>query len=170
MAMLSTRVSWLLAGTAAAVAVVVGTLWTVNLDGPTTPDRDGTIEIVVDRYGFEPDQIAVPSDEPVTLRFINNNDFIYHLTIGRDQLETDGVPTGFEQDLFAGTTARAEPARAWRPPTEAFDAVTINLAEQATSTITVTLPKDRVGTWEAGCFVGRGCTAELQDAFTVVVE
>ena len=167
--MLNTRTTWLIAGLVA-VALATGILLIGSPDGATRPDREGTIEIVVDRYRFEPAVIAIPSDEPVTLRFVNTNDFIYHLAFGQDRFETDGVPTGFERDLFAGAVAQADPPQAWRAPTANVAAVTINLYEQSTSTITVTLPEGREGTWEAGCFVGRGCTAELHEAFTIIVE
>lgn len=164
------KLPWIIAGAGmvfALIAVLVIGPWP---DGPTRPDGDGTIEVVVDRYRFEPSEIVIPSGEPVTLRFVNRNDFIYHLTFGRELVETDGTPSGFEKDLFAGVTAQAEPPAAWEPPTEGFDAVTVDLYEESTSELVVTLPADRAGTWEAGCFVGRGCTAELQDALTVIVE
>jgi hypothetical protein len=169
MVMVRTRAPWLIAG-AVAVAVTVGIVLLQPFGGPTRPDRDGTVEIVVDRYRFEPDVISIPSGEPVTLRFTNENDFIYHLSFGREPLETEGVPTGFAEDLFADISARADPPRAWQGPTATVDAVTVNLYERSTSAITVTLPDDRVGSWEAGCFVGRGCAAELQEAFTIIVE
>lgn len=168
--MSQTKTPWLIVGAGVLVAAVAALLLGPWLDGPARPDADGTIEVVVDRYRFEPAEIALPSGEPVTLRFVNRNDFIYHLTFGRELVETDGLATGFEHDLFAGVSAEADPPAAWEPPTENFDAVTVNLYEDSTSELVVTLPAERVGTWEAGCFVGRGCTAELQDALRVIVE
>jgi hypothetical protein len=168
--MAQAKVPWLIVGVGVLVAAIAALLLGPWFDGLARPDADGTIEVVVDRYRFEPAEIAIPSGEPVTLRFVNRNDFIYHLTFGHEQVETDGIPSGFEQDLFAGVSAEADPPAAWQPPTGEFDAVTVNLYEDSTSELLVTLPADRVGTWEAGCFVGRGCTAELQEALTVIVE
>ena len=168
--MLQTKTPWLIVGAGVIVALVAALLLGPWLDGPAGPDADGTIEVIVDGYRFEPAEIAIPSGEPVTLQFVNRNDFIYHLTFGRELVETDGVPSGFEEDLFAGVTAQAEPPAAWEPPTEGFDAVTVNLYEDSTSELVVTLPADRVGVWEAGCFAGSGCAAKLQDALTVIVE
>lgn len=68
-----TKVLWLIAGAGVIVAVAASQLLDTWLDGPTRPDGDGTIEVVVDRYRFEPSEIVIPS--------------------------------GFEEDQFAGVTA-----------------------------------------------------------------
>lgn len=150
--------------------VAFGIVLATSLTGPARPDAQGVVEIEVDRYEFDPAVVELPTDEPVTLRFVNRNDYIYHLTFGQDLVRENGRATGFATDLFADVGAQADPPSAWRGPTPTFAGTTISLAEGSVSTITVTVPEDRRGTWHVGCFVGRGCDAELQDALTFIVD
>ncbi len=160
-----TRIVALVAAVAA-VAVLV-----VVLTGPdeARPGPDGVVSIAIEGTDFIPSRIVLPAGEPITLEFENRNDFIHHLAIGR-ALEQTEAGTQFVEDLLAGIDAEADPERAWLPPTEEFDNVTLVLPEETTVTYELTLPEDRAGTWEVGCFVGRGCDANLLEGAEVVVE
>lgn len=160
-----TRIVALVAAVAAvAVAVFV-------LTGPeeARPGPDGVVSIAIEATEFVPSRIVLPAGEPITLEFENRNDFIHHLAIGRE-LEQTEAGSEFAEDLLAGVDAEADPPRAWLPPTEEFDNVTLVLPEESTVTFELTLPEDRTGTWEVGCFVGRGCDANLLEGAEVVVE
>lgn len=134
------------------------------------PDADGVLEVVVDGFEFEPSQLVLPAGEPVTLVFDNRNDFIHHLTVGRSVVEEDGRAVGFREDLFAEVSAVADPPRAWLPPTGTVDTVTINLPARTTVTLEFTLPEDRVGTWQIGCFVGHDCDTRISPEAQIRVE
>jgi hypothetical protein len=151
----------------AAVAALVFVL--VGPDDEARPAADGRVTVAIEGTEFIPSRIVLPVDEPITLEFENRNDFIHHLAIGRTLQQTE-AGAEFSEDLLAGIDAEADPARAWLEPTEAFANVTLVLPERSTVTYELTLPEDRAGTWEVGCFVGRGCDAHLLEGAEVVVE
>ncbi len=165
-----TRTITLSAAIVAAVAAV-GVLLFVLLgsEDEARPGPDGVVDIAIEGTEFIPSRVVLPAGEPITLEFDNRNDFIHHLAIGRSLQQTE-EGAEFSEDLLAGVDAEADPERAWLPPTEQFDNVTLVLPESSTVTYEVTLPEDRVGTWEVGCFVGRGCDARLLEGAEVVVE
>lgn len=144
----------------------------IVFDGPSDgrPDADGVVEVVVEGFVFSPGQLTLPAGQPVTLVIDNRNEFIHHLTVGRSAVEEDGRAVGFEEDLFAGVSVVADPPRAWLPPTPTVDTVTLNLPARSTVTYRFTLPEDRVGTWQIGCFVGRGCETRISPEAEVRVE
>jgi len=136
-----------------AVAVVLATR-------PGTPagtaDDDGRLEVVLEDYRFDVGTWSVPAGRPVTLVFINRDDVSHPLTFGGTLIERDGRPVGLTDELFAGLTPRVTPAAALQPPVET-DGFTIQIAGGSTVTIEVEFPIDRIGTWNVGCFLGRGC-------------
>lgn len=134
------------------------------------PDSDGVLEVVVEGFAFEPERLTLPAGQPVTLVIENRNGFIHHLTVGRSVVEEGGLAVGFEEDLFAGISAVADPPRSWLPPTATVGTVTLNLPARSVVTYRFTLPEDRVGTWQIGCFVGRGCDARVSPEAEVRVE
>jgi hypothetical protein len=161
-----TRMVALVAGVAA-VAVLLIVL--VGPDDEARPGPEGTVTIAIEGTEFIPSRLVLPAGEPITLAFENRNDFIHHLAIGRTLQQTE-AGAEFSEDLLSGVDAEADPARAWLAPTEGFANVTLVLPERSTVTYELTLPEDRVGTWEVGCFVGRGCDAHLLEGAEVVVE
>jgi hypothetical protein len=113
---------------------------------------------------------VLPAGEPVTLVFVNTQDFNHNLTFGRSPVERDGRPVGFDEDLLAGVDARVTPPQAWIASGDADRGVTINVAANSTVTAELVLPSDRVGTWQAGCFVGPGCDPRVGLAAELTVE
>ena len=154
-----------------AVVLGAGVLWLLRAgaDEVARPDRDGVVSIAIEGTEFSPSRIVLPVGEPITLVVDNRNDFIHHLAVGRT-LQEDESGAAFAEDLFAGIDAHAEPSQAWLAPTEGFGNVTLVLHERATASFELTLPDDRVGTWQVGCFIGRGCEARILEATEVVVE
>ena len=161
-----TRIVALVAAVAAVAALV---FVVVGPDDEARPGGDGVVSVAIEGTEFIPSRLVLPAGEPITLEFDNRNDFIHHLAIGRT-LEQTEEGAEFAEDLLAGVDAQADPSRAWLPPTEEFDNVTLVLPESSTVTYALTLPEDRVGRWEVGCFVGRGCDAHLLEGAEVVVE
>jgi len=161
-----TRIVALVAAVAA-VGVVLFVL--VGSDDDARPGPDGVVSVAIEGTEFLPSRIVLPAGEEITLEFDNRNDFIHHLAIGRSLRQTE-AGAEFAEDLLAGVDADAEPTRAWLAPTEEFANVTLVLPESSTVSYELTLPEDRVGTWEVGCFIGRGCDAHLLEGAEVVVE
>ncbi|MEX2549409.1 MAG: hypothetical protein WD638_04220 [Nitriliruptoraceae bacterium] len=150
----------------AAIAVVVVFR---GSDEFARPGPDGVVTVVVEGTTFTPSSLALPAGQPFSLVFENRNDFIHHLAVGRS-LERDDDGAYFAEDLFAGVTARADPPEAWLPPTETAEHVTLVLPARETVRYELTLPEDRTGEWQLGCFIGRGCDARLHPEVEIVVE
>lgn len=150
---------------AAITLVLVG-----GADDAARPDGDGVLEIELHDYGFEPDTLRLPTGERLTLRFVNQDDPSHHVSLGREVRERDGRAVGFDDDLFAGLDARVTPPAAQTGPTAEQPGFEVLVRGNETVTVEVTLPPERAGTWEIGCFTGRGCHYRAGLAGTVIVE
>jgi hypothetical protein len=138
--------------------------------GPAQPDGDGRLEIVMDDYEFEPADLALPTDVPLELVFVNRDDTVHHVSFGRNVMVEDGAEVGFAEDLFAGTSARFDPPRARVGPSEQFPTLSVRVDPGSTATLYVTVPEDREGDWMFGCFTARGCQFRAGLAGTITVE
>lgn len=165
--MTTTRTVGLVAALAIAGLVLVVTGGT---DPVAQPDDDGVLEITLRDYGFEPDEVVLPSGEQLTLRLVNLDDASHHVSFGRDVLEDDGRAVAFEEDLFDEVATRVTPVAAEASPNELHEGFAVLVPGNDTVTIEVTIPAERSGTWEIGCFTGRGCHYRSGLAGTVVVE
>jgi hypothetical protein len=143
---------------AVGIAVVIAAAVVVTRPGlpPGTADADGRLEVVLEDYRFDVDAWTVPAGRPVTLVFVNRDEVSHPLTFGGTLIERDGRPAGLADDLFPGLTPRVTPPSALQPPVET-DGFTVQVPGGATVTIEVEFPADRIGTWNVGCFLGRGC-------------
>jgi uncharacterized cupredoxin-like copper-binding protein len=108
-------------------------------------------------YRFAPEEIALPTDTPLQLVFVNRDEVGHHVAIGRQVLEENGTQLGFAEDLFAGASVRVDPSRARVGPSEQHPTFTILVEPGTTATIWVTLPAEQAGDWELGCFTAAGC-------------
>jgi hypothetical protein len=127
------------------------------LDGSASPDGDGRLEIVMEDYRFEPADIALPTGTPLELVFVNRDDTVHHVSFGRDVILDAGDEVGFAEDLLAGTDARIDPSQARVGPSDQFPTLSVQVEPGKTATLYVTLPEDRAGEWQMGCFTARGC-------------
>jgi hypothetical protein len=138
---------------------------------PGRPDADGRLEVTIEGYRVDVDTWRLPAEQPITLVVVNRDEVSHPLSFGRGDIEDDLLRTvGYEEDLFAGLEPRVTPTTAIvepRPPNEGF---TVQVAPLGTTTVEVTFPTDRIGTWHAGCFLGRGCHLAAGVRATVVIE
>lgn len=165
--MTATRTVGLVAALAIAGIILVVTGGT---DSAARPDDDGLLEVTLRDYGFEPDEVVLPSGEPLTLRLTNVDDASHHVSFGREVVEDGDRAVAFAEDLFAGLDPRVTPVSAESQPNEFHDGFAALVRGNETVTIEVTIPPERAGTWEIGCFTGRGCHYRTGLAGTVVVE
>jgi hypothetical protein len=138
--------------------------------GGDRPGRDGILEITVQDYSLTPAAFTVPAGEAVRLIFVSENEFTQNLTIGRSEIEEGGRPIGFQEDLLADLEVRVDPSSAWIAPTSTFDTVTLSVKPGASVTLDVTLPEDRVGVWQIGCYLGNSCDYRVGPAGEMTVE
>jgi hypothetical protein len=155
----------------ALVAIIAVAVFLPRLgDGAASPDGDGQLEIVMEDYRFEPADISLPTATPVQLVFVNRDDTVHHVSFGREVIVDEGDEIGFAEDLLAGTDARIDPSRARVGPSEQFPTLSVQVEPGETATLYVTLPEDRTGEWQMGCFTARGCQFRTGLAGTVEVE
>jgi hypothetical protein len=141
-----------------ALLVVIAVVLVGRLDTRAgTADAEGRLEIVLDSYAFVEDDLTVRAEEPATLVIVNRDEVSHPVTFGRDLVQDDGRAAGYAESLFAGLDPRVTPASAGR---DAVEHGTIVVRGGETVTVEVTFPRDRVGTWSVGCFLGRGCHYE----------
>jgi hypothetical protein len=163
------RYAPLLAVTVVALIAVVVFLPRLG-DGTASPDRGGRLEIVMEDYRFGPADIALPTEAPVQLVFVNRDDTVHHVSFGREVIVDEGDEIGFAEDLLADTDARIDPSRASVGPSEQFPTLSVQVEPGETATLYVTLPAERAGEWQMGCFTARGCQFRTGLAGTVEVE
>ena len=138
--------------------------------GATGPGGDGRLEIVMEDYRFEPADITRSTGTPLELVFVNRDDTVHHVSFGRDVILDAGDEIGFAEDLLAGTNTRVEPSRARVGPSEQFPTLSVGVEPGGTATLYVTLPEDRAGAWQMGCFTARGCQFRTGLAGTIEVD
>ena len=134
------------------------------------PDQDGVLVLTMQDYRFETSEFVLPAGEPVTLRFVNRDDVSHHISFGRGIVEENRRAVGFEEDLLAGLDLRVTPPGAQVEVSPPYRGTTVLARGGETVTIEVVVPEDRRGTWELGCFTGRGCHYRAGLAAEVTVE
>lgn len=160
----------LVVGLVVLVAVVVGAvLWARPAGDPGRADAEGRLEVVLEDYRFDVEDWTVPAGAPVTLVLVNRDEVSHPLTFGGALVEADGVPVGYEDGLFDGLAPVVTPASATVAEGEG-PGFTVAVPGGSTVTIEVTFPAERVGGWNVGCFLGRGCHLGAGLAATLTVE
>jgi plastocyanin len=134
--------------------------------GPTNSDA---WEVVLQDHRFEPGEVAVPAGRPVTLTFDNRDEVTHDVSIGRHVAEHDGRAIGFGEDLLHGIPLRVTPRSALRTPQPPYQGTTIAVRGGQRVEVELTVPTERVGEWQLGCFTGRGCHYQAGLAATLHV-
>ena len=150
----------------ALTAIVVGG----QADDPGRPDADGLVEVTMDRYRFEPDELFLPAESPVTLSFTNLGNNVHTVALGRQVIEVDGEQFGFHEDLIADLSPTLSPQRTRVGPIGPGEPFRFAVDPGETVQLSVTIPAERVGEWEIGCFNACGAHYRAGLAGTVHVE
>lgn len=121
---------------------------------PTVASAHHT-EIVMEEYRFVPDEVVVPAEQPVTLRFVNRDEASHHVAFGRSPV-TEGVDACFDEDLFDGLSPVVVPARALVGGSDTGEPFEVLVEPGQSVELRAEIPADRAGEWEIGCFTARG--------------
>lgn len=146
--------------------VVVG----ARVDDPGRPDADGLVEVTMDRYRFVPDELFLPAETPVTLSFTNVGNNVHTVALGRQVIEENGEQFGFREDLVADLSPTLVPQRTRLGPIGPDEPFRFTVGPGETVRLSVTIPEERVGDWEIGCFNACGAHYRAGLAGTVRVE
>jgi uncharacterized cupredoxin-like copper-binding protein len=139
-------------------------------DDPGRPDADGVVEVTMDRYRFQPDELFLPAGSPVTLSFTNLGNNVHTVALGRQVIEEDGQQFGFREDLVADLSPTLVPQRTRLGPIGPDEPFRFTVDPGETVQLSVTIPAERVGEWEIGCFNACGAHYRAGLAGTVHVE
>jgi hypothetical protein len=134
------------------------------------PGPDGVLELTMEDYRFDTPEMVLPAGEPIMLRFINRDEVSHHISFGREIVEENNRAVGFQEDLLAGVDLRVTPPGAEIDLAPPYQGTTVQAHGGETVTLEMTLPEERRGTWELGCFTGRGCHYRAGLAAEVIVE
>jgi uncharacterized cupredoxin-like copper-binding protein len=114
------------------------------------------VEIVMDDYSFEPQEITIPSGEKVELRFINKGDAVHEFLAGKKITEDN---EGYREDLFDGIKISKyindKPVK-MDEHSDHSHGVTIEIKPGEEGSLIFTLPANKKGEWEMGCFIEFG--------------
>lgn len=126
------------------------------------------ITITMEEYRFEPNTVQVKAGQEVRLTLVNKGKEPHELMIGRTLVAHEGRPAGFAQDFFEGITVKAE--RGGKPidvkelmeeEEEAHGFMVVLEPGEEPVTIIFTIPSNKVGEWEMGCFESDGSHWQL---------
>lgn len=127
-----------------------------------------SITLSMEEYRFDPAQIQVKAGQEVRLTLVNKGKEPHELMIGRNVVTHEGRPAGFAQDFFEGIPVKAE--RGGKPidvkelmeeEEEAHGFMVALEPGEEPVTLIFTVPRDKVGEWEMGCFENEGTHWQL---------
>lgn len=126
------------------------------LIGCAQPAGPVEIRITMNEYKFEPDTIRVKAGQEVRLVLVNAGRRDHELMIGRNV--RSGNPAGYHTDFFAGLSPQVsgEKIKKEEEEAEAHAGFMVALEPGGRATLVFTVPADRVGEWEMGCFEENG--------------
>ncbi len=139
----------------AAGGALAAFLW--GASDATRPDRDGVLNVRMERYKFEPDVWHVVAGEPVTFRFENRDEVTHHVSMGRGIVEAENRAVAFEDDLLEGLEVQVRPATAKVDLGPPYDSRVVEVRGGTTVEVSTRFTDEQVGEWHVGCFTGRGC-------------
>lgn len=134
------------------------------------PDGNGELDIELTARHFEPDHLYLPTEQPLTLTFANHGDVAHTIAFGRGTVEESGHSAAPAVDMLEGVAVEVDPSGALVHPTGQTPYTGFRLETDETVTVRLTVPEDRAGEWELGCFTARGCYYETGFRADVTVE
>ena len=110
------------------------------------------------------DAIVLQAGQPYELLFANVGTMEHEVLIGRELLVEDGVPDGYETNLFDAVVIDLYEDD-WMVRMTGM--IEFELEEGESLAMLVTVPEDLVGTWEIGCFIPGHYQAGMKAPFVI---
>jgi len=108
--------------------------------------------------------IVLQAGQPYELLFANVGTMEHEVLIGRELLVEDGVPDGYETNLFDAVVIDLYEDD-WMVRMTGM--IEFELEEGESLAMLVTVPEDLVGTWEIGCFIPGHYQAGMKAPFVI---
>jgi plastocyanin len=148
------------------VALILGLLLAACAPaGPAGPQR---ITLKMEEYRFDPATITVKAGQEVRLTLVNQGKETHELMIGRELKTENGRPAGFHQNFFEGITVKAERGgkaidvrELMEEEEEEHGFMVVLEPGSEPVTLIFTVPADKAGEWQMGCFENDGAHWDL---------
>jgi uncharacterized cupredoxin-like copper-binding protein len=150
--------------------VVVLAAGAVLLSACTTAEQDEqpateAIAITMTEFAFDPDPLLFPAGREITLTLVNDGDVPHEFMAGREPMPDNG---GYLQDLFDGVHPTVTPPDAAEAdPHDAHAGFMVLVQPGEDVEVVFTLPGNRAGEWEIGCFEPSHYEAGMHTTLTV---
>lgn len=133
---------------------------------PLFPSSGGT-RLAMGEFYFKPGTVTLQAGQQVTIELVNEGAIEHEFMVGRDVHREDNRPEGYKHDFFAGVDIHytIEGGELERKPGHGTE---IELKPGGRAVLTFTVPADRVGEWEIGCFVPGHYEAGMKGKLVVV--
>jgi uncharacterized cupredoxin-like copper-binding protein len=138
-----------------AVIVMAVTTMMISACGGGTPQLEPvTIKINMKEYTFEPANIELKVGQQATFKLTNSGQLQHEIMFGRQVMEVNNRPAGYEVDMFttAGVTPAVQQAEAPEPEEEEYAGFMVILPPGGTASMSFPVTEAMVGEWEIGCF------------------
>lgn len=134
------------------LVLLTGFAMTLSACAAPAAPAGGAITVELGDFYFKPVRLELPAGQTVTLQLINKGKVEHEFMIGREVEYHEGKPEGFEHDFFAEVkvTYTVEKGKVEQEEEHGFE---VELEPGGKATLTFTVPADRKGEWEIGCFV-----------------
>lgn len=160
------RTTWIVAG----FLTILGAAMTMGIGQAAS----AAIKITMNDYTFRPNRITARTGQTVTITLVNasTQKKLHEFMVGREVAREPGKrPTGYTRDLFERIAIKVSNAKGiWRSndgeamvtgemkpemggmAMAGHGGFMVELKAGGTATLTFTIPAERVGEWEIGCF------------------
>lgn len=132
----------------------------------------GEIRIVMNEYKFDPGTIRIKAGQEVRLVLVNEGKKEHELFIGRNVIQEDGKPAGYQESFFANLPRPQISGEKFEVEEEEIPhGFVVFLEPGGKATVVFTAPTtDQVVQWEMGCFAEDGVHYEEGMRGTLIVE
>lgn len=132
--------------------------------GGAATSSSGEVTVTMTEYKFEPDTIRVKAGQEVRITLENKGEKEHEFMVGRDVGMEEGFPDGFHTDFFEGIEVEAEREGQPIDLMELMESMEMEHhgfmaaleAGDLPATLIFTVPEDKAGEWEIGCFEDEG--------------
>lgn len=117
------------------------------------PTADRTVQIQLGEHFFQPEGVKLKAGETVAIELVNQGQLAHEFMIGREATVKQGKADGYQTDFFKGVklSQTATQGQAKLDVAHGHGAM-VKLDGGSKTTLVFTVPKDRAGEWELGCF------------------
>ena len=122
-----------------------------------------TMTIGMTEYAFTPNDLELKVGQQVTLVLVNNGQLVHEIMFGRDVMEMNNRPAGYQVDLFeaggvepeVNVTVEGQMGEEMEEEEE-HGGFMVVLGTGGRATMTFTVTEGMIGEWEMGCFEQEG--------------